>query len=55
MNTGYAILTLRVPTDLKEALAKTAQARDRSLSGEMREALREHLTATNDKERNGNP
>jgi plasmid stability protein len=39
------MLSARLPAQLHDQLARSAQAHDRSVSAECREAIREHLSA----------
>jgi plasmid stability protein len=40
----FAMLSARLPARLHDQLARSAQAHDRSLSGETREAIREYVS-----------
>ena len=41
-------ISARVPADLAHAFGRVAEARDRTISAELRQAMREHLAATSD-------
>jgi len=42
------VLTLRAPASISEQLEQLARSRDRSVSGEIRVAIREHLQRASD-------
>ncbi len=41
-------ISARVPADLAHAFGRVAEARDRTISAELRQAMREHVAATSD-------